>query len=111
LARARGTALLVLPSNLVFIGSLPNGRLPDLQVAADVVRGRHVAEGVVAMVVPGSSSVKRDAEAAGLDRVFREAGFFWGESGCSMGAGGNGDRGAQGERCGSTTNPNFDHRP
>jgi 3-isopropylmalate/(R)-2-methylmalate dehydratase large subunit len=74
------------------------------------VRGRHVAAGVIAMVVPGSSTVKREAEAAGLDRVFRDAGFFWGESGCSMCAGGNGDRGAPGERCVSTTNRNFEHR-
>jgi 3-isopropylmalate/(R)-2-methylmalate dehydratase large subunit len=107
---APGTPLLGLPIDRVFIGSCTNSRLPDLQVAADVVRGRHVAEGVVAMVVPGSSSVKRDAEAAGLDRVFREAGFFWGESGCSMCAGGNGDRGQPGERCVSTTNRNFENR-
>jgi len=62
------------------------------------------------MVVPGSTTVKRAAEALGLDRVFREAGFFWGESGCSMCAGGNGDRGEPGERCVSTTNRNFEHR-
>jgi 3-isopropylmalate/(R)-2-methylmalate dehydratase large subunit len=62
------------------------------------------------MVVPGSSTVKRGAEAAGLDRVFRDAGFFWGESGCSMCAGGNGDRGIAGERCVSTTNRNFENR-
>src|SRR5262249_28566176 len=107
---APGTPLLGLPIDRVFIGSCTNSRLPDLQVAADVVRGRHVAEGVVAMVVPGSSSVKREAEAAGLDRVFRDAGFFWGESGCSMCAGGNGDRGQPGERCVSTTNRNFENR-
>jgi 3-isopropylmalate/(R)-2-methylmalate dehydratase large subunit len=105
-----GTPLIGLPIDRVFIGSCTNSRLPDLQVAADVVRGRHVAAGVVAMVVPGSSSVKRDAEAAGLDRVFRAAGFFWGESGCSMCAGGNGDRGEPGERCVSTTNRNFENR-
>ena len=75
-----------------------------------IVRGRRVAQGVIAMVVPGSSSVKREAEALGLDRVFREAGFFWGESGCSMCAGGNGDRGQPGERCVSTTNRNFENR-
>ena len=107
---APGMPLLGLPINRVFIGSCTNSRLPDLQAAADIVRGRHVAQGVVAMVVPGSSSVKREAEAAGLDRVFREAGFFWGESGCSMCAGGNGDRGAPGERCVSTTNRNFENR-
>jgi 3-isopropylmalate/(R)-2-methylmalate dehydratase large subunit len=99
-----------LPVNRVFIGSCTNSRLPDLEAAAAVVRGRQVAAGVVAMVVPGSSSVKRQAEAAGLDGVFRAAGFFWGESGCSMCAGGNGDRGAPGERCVSTTNRNFEHR-
>jgi 3-isopropylmalate/(R)-2-methylmalate dehydratase large subunit len=105
-----GTPLLGLPIDRVFIGSCTNSRLPDLQVAAAVIRGRHVAEGVVAMVVPGSTSVKREAEAAGLDRVFREAGFLWGESGCSMCAGGNGDRGEPGERCVSTTNRNFENR-
>jgi 3-isopropylmalate/(R)-2-methylmalate dehydratase large subunit len=105
-----GMALAGLPVDRVFIGSCTNSRLPDLKAAADVVRGRHVAEGVVAMVVPGSTSVKRAAEAAGLDRIFRDAGFFWGESGCSMCAGGNGDRGEPGERCVSTTNRNFEHR-
>ncbi len=105
-----GTPLVGLPVNRVSIGSCTNSRLPDLQVAAAVVRGRRVADGVFAMVVPGSSSVKREAEAAGLDRVFRDAGFFWGESGCSMCAGGNGDRGQPGERCVSTTNRNFENR-
>jgi len=107
---APGTPLAGLPVNRVFIGSCTNSRLPDLETAAAVVRGRRVAPGVVAMVVPGSSSVKREAEAAGLDRVFRDAGFFWGESGCSMCAGGNGDRGEPGERCVSTTNRNFENR-
>jgi 3-isopropylmalate/(R)-2-methylmalate dehydratase large subunit len=105
-----GTPLAGLPVDRVFIGSCTNSRLPDLEVAAAIVRGRRVAPGVTAMVVPGSSSVKREAEAAGLDRVFRDAGFFWGESGCSMCAGGNGDRGAPGERCVSTTNRNFENR-
>jgi 3-isopropylmalate/(R)-2-methylmalate dehydratase large subunit len=105
-----GMALAGLPVNRVFIGSCTNARLPDLQAAAQVVRGRKVAQGVVAMVVPGSSGVKRAAEAEGLDRVFRDAGFFWGESGCSMCAGGNGDRGEPGERCVSTTNRNFENR-
>lgn len=105
-----GISLAGLPVNRVFIGSCTNSRLPDLQAAATVVRGRHVAEGVVAIVVPGSSTVKREAEAAGLDRIFRDAGFFWGESGCSMCAGGNGDRGEPGERCVSTTNRNFEGR-
>jgi 3-isopropylmalate/(R)-2-methylmalate dehydratase large subunit len=104
------TPIAGLPVHRVFIGSCTNARLPDLEVAAAVARGRRVAAGVVAMVVPGSSTVKRQAEAAGLDRVFRDAGFFWGESGCSMCAGGNGDRGQPGERCVSTTNRNFEHR-
>ena len=105
-----GMELAGLPVDRVFIGSCTNARLSDLQVAAAVVRGRRVAAGVTAMVVPGSTSVKREAEAAGLDRVFRYAGFFWGESGCSMCAGGNGDRGEPGERIVSTTNRNFENR-
>lgn len=107
---APGMALAGLPVDRVFIGSCTNSRLPDLQAAAQLVRGRRVAEGVIAMIVPGSTTVKRAAEAEGLDRIFRDAGFFWGESGCSMCAGGNGDRGAPGERCVSTTNRNFEHR-
>jgi 3-isopropylmalate/(R)-2-methylmalate dehydratase large subunit len=107
---APGTPLKGLPVNRVFIGSCTNSRVSDLQAAAAIVRGRRVADGVIAMVVPGSTSVKRAAEAAGLDRIFRNAGFFWGESGCSMCAGGNGDRGIPGERCISTTNRNFEHR-
>ena len=105
-----GTPLMGLPVHRVFIGSCTNSRLPDLEVAAMIVKGRRVAEGVFAMVVPGSSSVKREAEAAGLDRVFRDAGFFWGESGCSMCAGGNGDRAEPGQRVVSTTNRNFENR-
>jgi len=107
---APGTPLAGLPVDRVFIGSCTNARLPDLETAAAVARGRRVAGGVAAMVVPGSSRVKREAEALGLDRIFREAGFFWGESGCSMCAGGNGDRGQPGERCVSTTNRNFENR-
>jgi 3-isopropylmalate/(R)-2-methylmalate dehydratase large subunit len=105
-----GTPLAGLPVDRVFIGSCTNARLPDLEAAAAVVRGRRVAAGVVAAVVPGSSRVKREAEAAGLDLIFRDAGFFWGESGCSMCACGNGDRGEPGERCVSTTNRNFENR-
>jgi 3-isopropylmalate/(R)-2-methylmalate dehydratase large subunit len=105
-----GTPLNGLPIDRVFIGSCTNSRLPDLEVAAAVVRGRRVADGVVAMVVPGSTRVKREAEAAGLDRMFLDAGFSWGESGCSMCTGRNGDRGEPGERCVSTTNRNFEDR-
>jgi 3-isopropylmalate/(R)-2-methylmalate dehydratase large subunit len=105
-----GASLAGLPVKRVFIGSCTNARLPDLEAAAAVVRGRRVAEGVIAMVVPGSSTVKREAEAKGLDRIFRDAGFSWGESGCSMCAGGNGDRGEPGDRIVSTTNRNFENR-
>jgi len=107
---APGMTLAGLKVDRVFIGSCTNSRLPDLKAAAEVVRGRRVAAGVIAIVVPGSTTVKREAEAIGLDRVFRDAGFSWGESGCSMCAGGNGDRGEPGERCVSTTNRNFEHR-
>jgi 3-isopropylmalate/(R)-2-methylmalate dehydratase large subunit len=105
-----GTPIAGLPVDRVFIGSCTNARLPDLVAAAAVARGRRVADGVIAMVVPGSSTVKREAEATGLDRIFRDAGFVWGESGCSMCASGNGDRGEAGERCVSTTNRNFENR-
>jgi 3-isopropylmalate/(R)-2-methylmalate dehydratase large subunit len=94
----------------VFIGSCTNARLSDLRIAASMVKGKRVHEGVTAMVVPGSTSVKRAAEQEGLDRIFKEAGFFWGESGCSMCAGGNGDRGRPQERIVSTTNRNFEGR-
>jgi 3-isopropylmalate/(R)-2-methylmalate dehydratase large subunit len=105
-----GMPIAGLPVDRVFIGSCINARLSDLEAAAAVARGRQVAAGVIALVVPGSSTVKREAEFAGLDRVFRAAGFVWGESGCSMCAGGNGDRGKPGERCVSTTNRNFENR-
>jgi 3-isopropylmalate/(R)-2-methylmalate dehydratase large subunit len=91
----------------VFIGSCTNGRLSDLQIAADIVRGRKVAPGIRAWVVPGSSAVKRSAEREGLDRVFKEAGFDWRESGCSLCSAVNGDIVAPGERSISTTNRNF----
>jgi 3-isopropylmalate/(R)-2-methylmalate dehydratase large subunit len=105
-----GMPLAGLPIDRVFIGSCTNSRLGDLEAAAAVLRGRRIAAGVIGLVVPGSSTVKRQAEAIGLDRVFRAAGFSWGESGCSMCAGGNGDRGEPGERCVSTTNRNFEGR-
>jgi 3-isopropylmalate/(R)-2-methylmalate dehydratase large subunit len=105
-----GTPLAGLPIDRVFIGSCTNSRLGDLAAAAAVLRGRCIAPGVIGLVVPGSSTVKRQAEAIGLDQVFRAAGFLWGESGCSMCAGGNGDRGKPGERCVSTTNRNFEGR-
>jgi 3-isopropylmalate dehydratase large subunit len=93
-----------------FIGSCTNSRLSDLELAAAVVEGRHIADWVHGLVVPGSSLVKRQAEALGLDKVFTDAGFTWGEAGCSMCAAGNGDKGEPGERCISTTNRNFENR-
>ena len=94
----------------VFIGSCTNARLSDLRAAAEILRGRKAAPGVIALVVPGSSIVKRAAEREGLDEIFKQAGFAWGESGCSMCAGGNGDRGLPQERIVSTTNRNFEGR-
>jgi 3-isopropylmalate/(R)-2-methylmalate dehydratase large subunit len=94
----------------VFIGSCTNARLDDLRSAARAVRGARVAPGVRAIVVPGSSAVKRQAEALGLDAVFREAGFEWHESGCSMCSAGSADSGLPGERCASTSNRNFEDR-
>ncbi len=95
----------------VFIGSCTNSRIEDLRAAASVVKGRRVASNVkLAMVVPGSGLVKRQAEAEGLDRVFREAGFDWREPGCSMCLAMNDDRLEPGERCASTSNRNFEGR-
>ncbi|MGI4952317.1 MAG: 3-isopropylmalate dehydratase large subunit [Janthinobacterium lividum] len=91
----------------VFIGSCTNSRLSDLRDAAAIARGRHVAPGVQAWVVPGSERVKRDAEAEGLDRVFLEAGFAWREAGCSMCVAANGERVGPGQRSVSTSNRNF----
>lgn len=105
-----GLALDGLPIDRVFIGSCTNARLEDLEAAAAIVRGRRVAPTVRAVVVPGSSAVKRAAEARGLDTVFREAGFAWHESGCSMCAGANGDLAAAGERVVATSNRNFENR-
>ncbi len=93
-----------------FIGSCTNARIEDLRDAAAVVRGRHVADGVQAMVVPGSSSVRRQAEAEGLDRIFIDAGFEWRQSGCSMCLAMNDDVLSPGERCASSTNRNFEGR-
>ena len=94
----------------VFIGSCTNSRIGDLRAAAEVVRGRRVADGVYAMVVPGSQSVKDQAEREGLDEVFTEAGFDWRGAGCSMCLGMNPDIAAPGERVASTSNRNFEGR-
>jgi 3-isopropylmalate/(R)-2-methylmalate dehydratase large subunit len=95
----------------VFIGSCTNSRIEDLRAAAVVVKGRRKADSVkVAMVVPGSGLVKAQAEAEGLDKIFREAGFEWREPGCSMCLAMNADRLEPGERCASTSNRNFEGR-
>jgi 3-isopropylmalate/(R)-2-methylmalate dehydratase large subunit len=94
----------------VFIGSCTNGRIEDIRAAAAVVKGRKVAAGVRAMVVPGSGLVKQQAEAEGLDRVLIDAGFEWREAGCSMCLGMNPDKLKPGERCASTSNRNFEGR-
>ncbi|HEY7838295.1 MAG TPA: 3-isopropylmalate dehydratase large subunit [Terriglobales bacterium] len=105
-----GTPIETIAIDRVFIGSCTNARLEDLDRAAAVVRGRHVAVGVRAMVVPGSRQVRREAEARGLDRIFRDAGFEWREPGCSMCLGMNPDILQPGERCASTSNRNFEGR-
>ena len=103
-----GMALDGIGVDQVFIGSCTNGRLSDLRAAADVLRGRRAV--VPGLVVPGSTPVKRAAEAEGLDRVFTDAGLVWGEAGCSMCVGMNGDLVAAGRRCASTSNRNFQGR-
>lgn len=105
-----GRALADVPIQRAFIGSCTNARLSDLRAAARVVRGRKVAASVRAMVVPGSSEVRRQAEAEGLDRVFLDAGFEWRQSGCSMCLAMNDDVLAPGERSASSTNRNFEGR-
>lgn len=96
--------------NTVFIGSCTNSRIEDLRVAAQYVKGKHVAPNIRAMVVPGSMQVRRRAEEEGLADIFREAGFEWREAGCSMCIAMNGDRLSEGERCASTSNRNFEGR-
>jgi 3-isopropylmalate/(R)-2-methylmalate dehydratase large subunit len=105
-----GTPIEQIPLDRVFIGSCTNSRIGDLRAAAEVVAGRRVAPSVDAMVVPGSQQVKAQAEAEGLDRVFRNAGFDWRVAGCSMCLGMNPDILQPGERCASTSNRNFEGR-
>ncbi len=105
-----GTPIKEIKLDRVFIGSCTNARIEDLRAAAEVVKGRKVAEGVYAMVVPGSMQVKFQAEKEGLDAVFTEAGFDWREAGCSMCLGMNPDILQPGERCASTSNRNFEGR-
>jgi len=94
----------------VFIGSCTNGRIEDLRAAANIAKGRKVAAGVNAMVVPGSGLVKEQAEEEGLDKIFLEAGFEWRDPGCSMCLAMNADKLQPGERCASTSNRNFEGR-
>ncbi|NIA68226.1 3-isopropylmalate dehydratase large subunit [Pelagibius litoralis] len=105
-----GTPLTEVAIDKVFIGSCTNGRIEDLREAAKIAEGRKVAEGVHAMIVPGSGLVKNQAEEEGLDRIFTEAGFDWREPGCSMCLAMNADRLQPGERCASTSNRNFEGR-
>jgi 3-isopropylmalate/(R)-2-methylmalate dehydratase large subunit len=104
------TPLAEIPVQRVFIGSCTNSRIEDLRAAAVIAKGRRVAEGVRALVVPGSGLVKHQAEEEGLDRVFLEAGFEWREPGCSMCMSMNADKAAPGERVASTSNRNFEGR-
>jgi len=104
------TPLVEIPVQRVFIGSCTNSRIEDLRAAAAVAKGRHVAEGVRALVVPGSGLVKHQAEEEGLDRIFLEAGFEWREAGCSNCMSMNNDRAEHGERIASTSNRNFEGR-
>jgi 3-isopropylmalate/(R)-2-methylmalate dehydratase large subunit len=105
-----GTPIEEIAVDRVFIGSCTNSRIGDLRAAAEVIAGRKVSPSVNAMVVPGSQQVKAQAEAEGLDRVFRDAGFDWRVAGCSMCLGMNPDILAPGERCASTSNRNFEGR-
>jgi 3-isopropylmalate/(R)-2-methylmalate dehydratase large subunit len=107
---APGTPLVDVRIDKVFIGSCTNARIEDLRTAAQVVAGRHVADGVHAIVVPGSAQVKRQAEDEGLRDVFERAGFEWRRAGCSMCLGMNPDILQPGERCASTSNRNFEGR-
>jgi 3-isopropylmalate/(R)-2-methylmalate dehydratase large subunit len=107
---APGARLQDVAIDAVFIGSCTNGRIEDLRAASEIVRGRKVAEHVVALVVPGSGQVKRQAEVEGLDRIFLDAGFQWREAGCSLCVAMNNDRLEPGKRCASTSNRNFEGR-
>jgi len=110
MALTPGTALRDVPIDVVFLGSCTNGRLEDLRAAADVIRGRQVAESVRMLVVPGSAAVRAAAEEEGLDQVFTAAGAEWRFAGCSMCLGMNPDTLKPGQRSASTSNRNFEGR-
>ncbi|MFD1880828.1 3-isopropylmalate dehydratase large subunit [Paracoccus pacificus] len=105
-----GTPLNEIAIDAVFIGSCTNGRIEDLRAAAGIVKGKHLADGVRGMVVPGSGLVRAQAEEEGLDKIFTDAGFEWRLAGCSMCLGMNPDQLAPGERCAATSNRNFEGR-
>jgi 3-isopropylmalate/(R)-2-methylmalate dehydratase large subunit len=105
-----GTPLDGLKIDRIFIGSCTNGRIEDLRLAAHLAEGKKVADSINAMIVPGSGAVKDQAEAEGLDKIFKAAGFEWREPGCSMCLAMNPDKLAPGERCASTSNRNFEGR-
>ena len=105
-----GQALAGQKVDVVFVGSCTNSRLSDLREAAAMMRGRQVADGVRVLIVPGSVLIKREAEAEGLDQVFRDAGAEWREAGCSMCIGMNGDIAKPGQLVVSTSNRNFEGR-
>lgn len=105
-----GQSTFEIPVKHVFIGSCTNSRLSDLEIAASVVKGKKVKEGVRALVVPGSKSVRERAMQKGLHRIFEEAGFEWREPGCSMCLGMNPHQVPEGEHCASTSNRNFEGR-
>ncbi|WP_293814787.1 aconitase family protein, partial [Thiolapillus sp.] len=106
-----GTPITDIAVDKVFIGSCTNSRIEDLRAAAEIAKGRKVADTVkLALVVPGSGLVKKQAEEEGLDKIFVEAGFEWREPGCSMCLAMNADRLEPGERCASTSNRNFEGR-
>ena len=105
-----GQSLLGHKVDVVFIGSCTNSRISDLRLAASLMKGRKVAESTRVMIVPGSQEVKKQAEAEGLDKVFREAGADWREAGCSMCIAMNGDQLEAGQYAVSTSNRNFEGR-
>ena len=107
---AAGTPITEISVDTVFIGSCTNSRIEDLRLASGVVKGKRVAPGIRALVVPGSQKVKAQAEAEGLDKIFLEAGFEWREAGCSMCLGMNPDHLSPGQRAASTSNRNFEGR-
>jgi 3-isopropylmalate/(R)-2-methylmalate dehydratase large subunit len=105
-----GTPMTSLKPNVVFIGSCTNARIEDLRAAAKILKGRKVASGVQVLVVPGSQQVRKEAEAEGLDQIFKASGCDWRQSGCSMCLGMNPDQLRPGQRCASTSNRNFEGR-